>query len=201
MSETGSGFGNSIWSRCAAPSHTFASFDQPFSYTPPAGLALSNFENGRQEVAIVPPAEREAEMDVWSVGPRLDPDLLSAGDDHHVHADRRDVPRLPALSAGADRWCGDADDHRRRPATIVDVTTAAGAKGCPGDQRVHLWNEAPNQTSLALGDTERIIAMDQGGSTLVFEVHGKDLPAWWTDVQTILDTVTFQAAAGASPAP
>ena len=37
VSETGSGFGGSLWTRCAPAPHTFASFDEPFSYTPPDG--------------------------------------------------------------------------------------------------------------------------------------------------------------------
>ena len=152
-------------------------------------------------VAIVAPADREAEMDVWSVGPNWIPTCSAPARTTKFEATAanfldylRSVPEL-SVGAATPMTIGGS------PATMVDVTTAAGAKGCPGDQRVHLWNEATDQTTLALGDTERLIVMDQGGSTLVFEVYGKDLPAWWPDAQAILDTVTFQAAAGASPAP
>ena len=201
LSETGSGFGANIWTRCATVPHTFATFDQPFAYTPPEGLALSNFEGSPHVVAIAAPSEREAEMDVWSIGPDWLPTCSAPATTTKFEATAaafldylRSVPEL-SVGAATPMTIGASS------ATMVDVTTAAGAKGCPGDQRVHLWNEGADQATLGLRDTQRLIVMDQGGSTLVFEVYAKDLPAWWTDAQAILDTVTFAAGAEASPAP
>jgi len=190
-----------LWTRCSSPSHAFASFDEPYSYTPPAGLALSNYEVDRQLVRIAAPSDREADFDVWSVGPNWIPTCSAPARTTKFEPTAatfidylRSVPEL-TVSAATPMTIGGSS------ATMVDITTAPGAKGCPGDGVVHLWKEAAMETRLASGDTERIIAMDQGDSTLVFEVYGEDLPGWWTDAQAILDTITFQAAARALPAP
>jgi hypothetical protein len=82
-------------------------------------------------------------------------------------------------------------------ATSVDVTVASGAATClPGEletapPRIRLARAGLADMALQPGSTSRLVALDLGSDTIVFEIWGPHQDVWLPLAQRVLDTVHF----------
>jgi hypothetical protein len=176
---------------CAPKTMTTTDFEPAFTFRdePRVGISLG----GGYGLAWLPASDHagvESGITVWSITP------TSAGTCDGS---------APKLEPGADAflaWLQSRQDLLvgepvpvtvdGRPATMVDLTPAAGATGCLEDGRkLRLWTVYGTDSAVFTDSMARVILMDVGDSTLAIEMYGDDQDTWLPLAQKVVDTIHF----------
>ena len=167
-------------------------FARPFRYSVPFGLAAWNEPAGPDLTVMFTPDVAESGISFWILGPGWAASC-SAPEDLAEPADWSPASIETYLRAIPELSVGDASSTTvgGRSATVLDVTTAAGATGCDGDEYVRMFRESGNESGLSVGHSARLILIDADGATFVIELWGADPDTWWPVAQQVVDTVSF----------